>query len=122
MFGNEPDELFSSAYAQLLASEDESRISEHSFLQYRTQILAVGAVPVIVKEATNKISINSMLKAVTHKTKLFVVVVGVGVGVDVVTAPTNPTNTLLTSREITLLRRTLSAKTVLVLDITYTEC
>ncbi len=110
VFGNGSDEFFSLVGALFLASGDEAVISEHSFLLYRTQILTAGAVPVIVKEVANKTSIDSMLKAVTTKTRLVFA-----------TSPANPTGTLLTSREITTLRRALPAKAVLVLDLAYTE-
>lgn len=109
-FGNGSDEFLSLLCKLFLVPGDEAIMGEHSFLLYRTQVLAAGAIPVIVGEVGGRINIIDMLTAVTYRTKLVFV-----------TVPANPTGTLLTARELMVLREALPASVILLLDLTYAE-
>ncbi|MFP3039827.1 MAG: pyridoxal phosphate-dependent aminotransferase, partial [Candidatus Hodgkinia cicadicola] len=109
-FGNGSDEFLSLLCKLFLVPGDEAIMGEHSFPLYRTQVLAAGVIPVIVGEVGGRINIIDMLTAVTYRTKLVFV-----------TVPANPTGTLLTARELMVLRKALPASVILLLDLTYAE-
>ncbi|ATY93466.1 Histidinol-phosphate aminotransferase [Candidatus Hodgkinia cicadicola] len=110
VFGNGSDEFFHLVCSIFLSRGDESIICEHGFLLYKSQILASGAVPVIIKETDGKIKVYDIIRAITDRTKLVFI-----------TVPTNPTGTFLTLRELHLLRRILPTRIALLIDSAYAE-
>ncbi|AUG33914.1 Histidinol-phosphate aminotransferase [Candidatus Hodgkinia cicadicola] len=110
VFGNGSDEFFHLVCSMFLSAGDESIICEHSFLLYKSQILASGAIPVTIKETNGKIKIQDIIRALTNRTKLVFI-----------TVPTNPTGTFLTLRELHLLRRLLPTRVALLIDSAYAE-
>ncbi|AIC63889.1 Histidinol-phosphate aminotransferase [Candidatus Hodgkinia cicadicola] len=110
VFGNGSDEFFHLVCSIFLSAGDESVICEHSFLLYKSQILASGAIPVLIKETNGKIKIQDIIRALNGRTKLVFI-----------TVPTNPTGTFLTLRELHLLRRLLPTRIALLIDSAYAE-
>ncbi|XXM93336.1 MAG: histidinol-phosphate transaminase [Candidatus Hodgkinia cicadicola] len=110
VFGNGSDEFFHLVCSIFLSRGDESIICEHGFLLYKAQVLAAGAVPVIIKETNGKIKIDDITRAITGRTKLVFI-----------TVPTNPTGTFLTLRELHCLRQMLPTRIALLIDSAYAE-
>ncbi len=110
IFGNGSDEFLNLLCSVFLMFGDEVIICEHSFILYKTQILAVGAIPVIVKEIEGKINLQNIINAINTKTKLIFI-----------TLPTNPTGTFLSFREINAFIKTLKSNIILILDMAYSE-
>ncbi|AHL31040.1 MAG: Histidinol-phosphate aminotransferase [Candidatus Hodgkinia cicadicola] len=110
VFGNGSDEFFHLVCSIFLSAGDESVICEHSFLLYKSQILASGAIPIIIKETNGKIKIQNIIRTLNNRTKLVFI-----------TLPTNPTGTFLTLRELHLLRRLLPTRVALLIDSAYAE-
>ncbi len=108
--GNSSDEFFHSVCSIFLSAGDESIMCEHSLLQYKSQVLASGAIPVAIKETNGKIKIQDIIRALNNRTKLVFI-----------TVPANPTGTFLTLRELHLLRRLLPIRTALLIDSAYNE-
>ena len=108
--GNGSDELLGLLCQCYLAPGDEAIHTEHGFLVYHIQILARGAMPVVVKEANATADVDAILAAVTAKTKLVFLA-----------NPNNPTGTYLPFDEVRRLKAGLPADVLLVLDAAYAE-
>jgi len=108
--GNGSDEILSLLANTYLANDDEAIFTEHGFLVYRIATLAAGAKPVVVKETDCRANVDTILEAVTNRTKLVFLA-----------NPNNPTGTYLPSEEIRRLHAGLPPHVVLVVDAAYAE-
>lgn len=108
--GNGSDELLSMIGAAYLETDDEVIFTEHGFLMYKIVALTSGAVPVIVKEKNERADIDTILAAVTPRTRIVFLA-----------NPNNPTGTYLPMDEIRRLHAGLPTNVVLVLDAAYAE-
>ena len=77
-----------------LNKNDEVILPEYSFLMYRIYSTIVGAKVIFSKEINFKISVESILKKVTKKTRLVFIA-----------NPNNPTGTYLNKSELIYLRK-----------------
>jgi histidinol-phosphate aminotransferase len=89
---------------------DEGIYSEHGFLAYPIYIQAVGATPVVAKESGERTDVDSILAAVTGRTRIVFLA-----------NPNNPTGTYLPFDEIRRLHEGLPSNVLLVIDAAYAE-
>ncbi|MEM9343548.1 MAG: histidinol-phosphate transaminase [Pseudomonadota bacterium] len=89
---------------------DEVLHTRHGFSMYRISALASGATPVEVEERERVVDIDTLLAAVTERTRIVFV-----------TNPGNPTGTLVPVPELKRLVDGLPDHVLLVLDGAYTE-
>ncbi len=93
---------------------DEALFSQHAFALYDIATRANSATPVLAPEKrTNtgiKVDVDTLLKAVTQKTRLVFLA-----------NPNNPTGTYLTRDEVARLHAGLPAEVLLVIDAAYAE-
>src|SRR5581483_5584674 len=104
------DELLNLLAQAYLAPGDEAISTVHGFLVYKIATLAAGGKPVIVPERDFTADVDTILKAVTPRTKLVFIA-----------NPNNPTGTYLPLAEIRRLRAGLPDRALLVLDAAYSE-
>jgi histidinol-phosphate aminotransferase len=104
------DELLNLLAQAYLAPGDEAISTVHGFLVYKIATLAAGGKPVIVPERDLTADVDTILKAVTPRTKLVFIA-----------NPNNPTGTYLPFSEVRRLRAGLPGRTLLVLDAAYSE-
>ncbi|MEM7568131.1 MAG: histidinol-phosphate transaminase, partial [Pseudomonadota bacterium] len=108
--GNGSDELLG-LLAQVYAGPgDEVVFTEHGFLVYRIATLAAGAKPVIAPETAFTADVDTLLAAVTERTRIVFLA-----------NPNNPTGTYLPSAEVRRLHAGLPPHVLLVLDAAYAE-
>ena len=100
-------ELLIRAY---VGPDDEVLFTEHGFLMYKIFTLSVGGTPVAVSEHNHTAHVDSLLAAVTCRTKMVFIA-----------NPNNPTGTYIAHSEIKRLRVGLPKNVVLVLDNAYAE-
>lgn len=108
--GEGSDALLTMLAAAYLQPGDEALFSEHAFLVYKIATLANSGTPVIVKETNLRVDVDTMLAAVTPRTKLVYIA-----------NPNNPTGTYITHEEMRRLHAGLSKDTLLVIDAAYSE-
>jgi histidinol-phosphate aminotransferase len=108
--GSGSDELLSLLTNAYIGQGDEGLFSEHGFLVYKIAILAAGGQPVIAKETNMTTDVDTMIAAITPKTKIVYVA-----------NPNNPTGTYLPFDEVKRLHAALPAHVLLVLDAAYAE-
>ena len=108
--GNGSDELIGLLCSAYLGPGDEGIYSEHGFLMYKIGMLANGATPVAAPETDLCASVDSLLAAVTERTKAVFVA-----------NPNNPTGTYLPIGELRRLREGLPDHVLLVIDAAYCE-
>jgi histidinol-phosphate aminotransferase len=108
--GSGSDELLSLLCHAYLGPGDEGVYSEHGFLVYRIGILAAGATPVIAQEKNLSTDVDSVLSAITPRTKVVFIA-----------NPNNPTGTYLPFEEVKRLHAGLRPDILLVLDAAYAE-
>jgi histidinol-phosphate aminotransferase len=99
--------LLAQAY---LADGDEAIHTVHGFLIYPIATLGTGARPVAVAETDYTANVDTILAAVTKKTKIVFLA-----------NPNNPTGTCLSFDEVKRLHRGLPPQVLLVLDAAYAE-
>lgn len=99
--------LLAQAYA---GPKDEVVFTEHGFLLYRVNALAVGATPVEVAERERTTDVDAILKACNRRTKLVYLA-----------NPNNPTGTMISAAEVARLADGLPPQAILVLDGAYAE-
>ena len=87
---------------------DEVLYPEHAFQSYRIRSRMCGAVPVSAPETNLRVDIQSLLDAVTPRTKVMIVA-----------NPNNPTGTHIPLSEVKALREALRSDVLLVLDEAY---
>jgi histidinol-phosphate aminotransferase len=104
------DELLTLLVNTYVGPGDEVVYSQHGFLMYAINTLAVGATPVTAPEKELTADVDALLKAVTAKTKLMFLA-----------NPNNPTGTYLPFDEVRRLQRGLPPHVLLVLDAAYAE-
>jgi histidinol-phosphate aminotransferase len=99
--------LLCQAYA---GPRDEVVFTEHGFLMYRINALAVGATPVEVPERERTTDVDAILAACGTRTRLVFVA-----------NPNNPTGTMIPISELARLADGLPKKAMLVIDGAYAE-
>lgn len=104
------DELLHLVCIAYTGAGDEVLYGRHGFLVYPIAARVAGATPVEAEESGYKVSVESMLAAVTERTKLVFV-----------TNPNNPTGTYLSETELDALHSGLPDNVVLVIDSAYAE-
>ena len=104
------DELLSLLCQAYLNPGDEGLYSQHGFLVYKIGILAANATPVVAPEKNLTTDVDSMLAAVTARTKVVFLA-----------NPNNPTGTYLPFDEVKRLHAGLRPDILLVLDAAYAE-
>ena len=104
------DELLNLLAHAYLGQGDEAVFTEHGFLVYKIVTLGNGAKPVVVKTKKYAADVDTMLAAVTPRTKI--------VFLD---NPNNPTGTYIPFSEVRRLHAGLRPDTLLVLDSAYAE-
>ena len=104
------DELLNLLAHAFLGPGDEAIHTRHGFLVYNIATLGAGAAPVVVAETNYTASVDSILAAVTKKTKLVFLA-----------NPNNPTGTYLPFDEVKRLHAGLPPHVLFVLDAAYAE-
>lgn len=99
--------LLCQAYA---GPKDEVVFTQHGFLLYRTNALAVGATPVEVPERERMADVDAILAACNRRTRLVFIA-----------NPNNPTGTMISSADMERLAAGLPAQAILVIDGAYAE-
>lgn len=110
MIGNGSDELLGLLAHTYLSSGDEGIMTQHGFSVYDIQIRANGATPVIAAEKDCCVDVETILAAVTPRTRVVFIA-----------NPGNPTGTYLAGSAICRLHAALPANVLLVLDGAYAE-
>jgi len=108
--GNGSDELISLLIMAYAGIGDEVLYTEHGFLMYAISASAVGATPVAASEKDRTADVDSLLAAVTERTKMVFLA-----------NPNNPTGTYISDSEVKRLRAGLRDDILLVLDAAYAE-
>ncbi len=108
--GNGSDELLGLLCQTYLSPGDEAIYTEHGFMVYKIYIMAAGATPVVAKENSERAEVDSILSAVTPRTKIIFLA-----------NPNNPTGTYLPFEEVRRLHASLPKNVLLVLDAAYAE-
>ncbi len=112
ILSNSSEDFLSLLCLIYLKSDDEVIISEHGSMLYKAQVLAIQAIPVIIKDSNNKIDVNNIINTINSRTKMIFV-----------TIPTNPATSFLIIREINHLARLLiPTNIILILDMSCSEC
>jgi histidinol-phosphate aminotransferase len=104
------DEIIALLTAAFAGVGDEIIYSEHGFLMYPISAKRVGAKAVKVKEKNLKIDVDTVLAAITPKTKIIFIA-----------NPNNPTGSYLTKNEIEKLIAGTPKNILIVLDHAYEE-
>ena len=104
------DDLLNLIARAYLRDGDEAIHATHGFLVYPIATLAAGAKPVVAPEKNYTLNVDSMLAAVTDRTKVVFVA-----------NPNNPTGTYIPFDEVKRLHRGLPPHVLLVLDAAYAE-
>lgn len=104
------DDLLNLLARAYLADGDEAVHTTHGFLVYPIATLGTGAKPVVAAEKDYTADVDTILKAVTPKTKVVFLA-----------NPNNPTGTYIPFDEVRRLHRALSPDVLLVLDAAYAE-
>lgn len=104
------DEVINLLITAFTAPGDEVLYSEHGFLMYKIYALAHGAVPIVAAEKNYVADIESLLGAVTNKTRIVFLA-----------NPNNPTGTYLTYSKLKEFRERLADNILLVIDAAYAE-
>ncbi len=108
--GNGSDELLSFMVRSYTLPGDEVLMTRHGFSYYPLAARAEAAVPVMAGERDLTADVDTLLAAVSEKTRVLFLA-----------NPNNPTGTLLPAAELRRLRRELPAGVMLVLDGAYAE-
>jgi histidinol-phosphate aminotransferase len=108
--GSGSDELLSLVTNAYLGPGDEGVYAEHGFLVYKIAILAAGGKPVVAKEKDLTTDVDTLLAAVTPRTKIVYLA-----------NPNNPTGTYIPFDEVKRLHAGLPPNVLLVLDAAYAE-
>jgi histidinol-phosphate aminotransferase len=104
------DDLLNLLARAYLADGDEAIYTTHGFLVYPIAMLGTGAKPVVAAETNYTASVDTILAAVTKKTKIVFLA-----------NPNNPTGTYISFDEVKRLHRGLPSQVLLVLDAAYAE-
>ena len=104
------DDLLNLLARAYLADGDEAIHTTHGFLVYPIATLGTGAKPVVAAERNLTADVDTILQAVTRKTKIVFLA-----------NPNNPTGTYMGFDEVKRLHRALPPDVLLVLDAAYAE-
>ncbi len=104
------DDLLNLLARAYLADGDEAIHTTHGFVVYPIATLGTGARPVVAAETNHTADVDSILAAVTKKTKMVFLA-----------NPNNPTGTYISFDEVKRLHRGLPPQVLLVLDAAYAE-
>lgn len=104
------DEILNLLAHAYLGYGDEAIHTAHGFLVYKIATMANGARPVIVEEKNHTAHVDTILAAVTPKTRLVFIA-----------NPNNPTGTYLPFDEVKRLHAALPPNVLLVIDAAYAE-
>jgi histidinol-phosphate aminotransferase len=107
---NGSDEALALLTRAYVGEGDEGIYCEHGFLAYPIYLQGVGATPVIAKEANERTDVDSILAAVTPRTRIVFLA-----------NPNNPTGTYLPFEEVRRLHAGLPKNVILVIDAAYAE-
>jgi histidinol-phosphate aminotransferase len=107
---NGSDEALALIAQTYLKAGDETIFTEHGFLVYRIATQAAGGVPVAVREEDARADVDTILAAVTPRTKIVFLA-----------NPNNPTGTYLPFEEVRRLHAGLPKNVLLVIDAAYAE-
>ena len=119
VFGLDPDRIVCGAGSDdllnllaraYLADGDEAIHTTHGFVVYPIATLGTGARPVVAAETNHTANVDTILAAVTKKTKIVFLA-----------NPNNPTGTYISFDEVKRLHRGLPPQVLLVLDAAYAE-
>jgi len=99
--------LLCQAYA---GPKDEVVFTEHGFLLYRVNTLAVGATPIEVPERERMADVDAILAACSRRTRLVFIA-----------NPNNPTGTMISPADMERLANGLPGQAILVIDGAYAE-
>jgi histidinol-phosphate aminotransferase len=108
--GNGSDDLLHLLASAYIAPGDEAIFTEHGFLVYKIAILAAGGTPKIAVERDFTTDIDSILAAVTDRTRIVFLA-----------NPNNPTGTYISYERVKRLHSELPPQILLVLDAAYAE-
>jgi len=104
------DDLLTLLARVYLADGDEAIHTTHGFLVYPIATLSTGAKPVVAAETNYTADVDTILAAVTARTKIVFLA-----------NPNNPTGTYVPFDEVKRLHRDLPPRVLLVLDAAYAE-
>jgi histidinol-phosphate aminotransferase len=104
------DDLLNLLARAYLADGDEAIHTTHGFLVYPIATLGTGATPVVAAEKSYTADVDTILAAVTPKTKIVFLA-----------NPNNPTGTYVPFDEVKRLHRGLPPHVLLVIDAAYSE-
>ena len=107
---NGSDELIGLLATAFLEEGDEAIYTQYGFLVFPQAIRIAGGVPVVAQDNHLTVSVDSILQAITPKTKLIFIA-----------NPNNPTGTMISTSEIERLISSIPSSVVLVLDSAYAE-
>ncbi|MEQ8228442.1 MAG: histidinol-phosphate transaminase [Rhodospirillales bacterium] len=110
VFGAGSDEIIGLLCHAYVGPGDEILHTEHGFLMYAIYCRGAGGTPVAAPETDLTADVDSLLAAVTDKTRIVFIA-----------NPNNPTGTYLTADELTRLRDGLRDDILLVIDAAYAE-
>ena len=108
--GNGSEQLIDMLARAYAGPGDEVVFSRHAFVCYYLSTLAAEAVPVIAEESNLTADVDTILDAVTGRTRIIFLA-----------NPNNPTGTHLPFTEISRLRQSLPEEVMLVIDAAYCE-
>jgi histidinol-phosphate aminotransferase len=108
--GNGSDDLLHLLASAYIGPGDEGIFTTHAFLLYKIAILAAGGTPKIAEERNFTADVDSILAAVTGRTKIVFLA-----------NPNNPTGTYLAFEQVKRLHNALPRHVLLVLDAAYAE-
>ncbi len=107
---NGSDEVLGLLAQSYLSPGDEAVHTEYGFMVYKIYIQAAGATPVVANENDEKASVDTIIAALSPKTKIVFLA-----------NPNNPTGTYLPFEEVRRLHVALPKNVLLVLDAAYAE-
>ncbi len=110
ILGSGSDQIFELICKTFLRKNDEVIVPKFSFIVYRIYSKMNGAKVVFSQEDNFTVSVKSILKKVTRKTKVVFIA-----------NPNNPTGTFIKKEELYFLRKKLRKNILLVLDDAYFE-
>jgi len=110
ILGNGSDEILGLLARTFLAPGDEAVMADHTFVIYKMEVTAAHGKPVIVPLANWTHDLESMVRAVTPRTRLLFLC-----------NPNNPTGTIVPSEAVTQLMAVVPEDVIVVFDEAYYE-
>ena len=110
ILGSGSDQIFELVCKSFLKKGDEVIVPKYSFIIYRIYSTMNGAKVIYSEENNFTVSVKSILKKVTKKTKIVFLA-----------NPNNPTGTYVKKRDLQFLRKKLRSNILLVVDDAYFE-